>query len=424
MNKPLSIAAESELQQEPDATAALKSEIFVARQPIFDIRSNVFAYELLYRSGNTATAGVIDGNAASSQVILNAFVDMGIEEITQSKPAFLNLTLDFLYGKLPLPLPPGALVLEVLEDIEVTDELVEALKGFSERGYTLALDDYAFNGDREALIDCVDIIKLELPAFKPDELRNEIERLRQYDVKLLAEKVETHEEFELCRELGFDYFQGYYFSKPKVLSGQAIKPNRLPILRALAILQDPNCNINELEKLISNDVSMSYKILRIINSALYNIPRTIDSVKQAITALGLKAIREWMVIITLTDVDDKPQELVTLCLQRARMMQLLAEKQQLNPDVGFTTGLFSSIDALMDQKMEDVLSELPLATDVVAALLRKEGKLGALLSSVILFEKGDWENLKCSDKGLAILQESYRDAMQWSQELFSQLEES
>jgi EAL and modified HD-GYP domain-containing signal transduction protein len=420
MNKPLS-AADANIDQEVDETAALKREIFVARQPIFDTHSNVFAYELLYRSGNTATAGVIDGNAASSQVILNAFVDMGIEEICQSKPAFLNLTLDFLYGKLPLPLPPGELVLEVLEDIEVTDELVEALKGFAEKGYTLALDDYAFDGDREALIECVDIIKLELPAFEPEVLKTEVARLKKYDVKLLAEKVETHEEFELCRELGFDYFQGYYFSKPKVISGQAIRPNRLPILRALAILQDPDCNINELEQLISNDVSMSYKILRIINSALYSIPRTIDSVKQAITALGLKAIREWMVIITLTDVDDKPQELVSLCLQRARMMQLLAGSQQLNPDVGFTTGLFSSIDALMDQKMEDVLSELPLAKEVVGALLRREGKLGLLLDSVIQFEKGDWDTLKCSDKGLQALQESYTESLQWSQELFSQL---
>ncbi len=423
MNKPLTVS-DAGLQQNSDAAAALKSEIFVARQPIFDINSNVFAYELLYRSGNTSTAGVIDGNAASSQVILNAFVDMGIEEITQSKPAFLNLTLDFLYGKLPLPLPPGSLVLEVLEDIEVTDELVDALRDLAERGYTLALDDYAFDGDREALIDCVDIIKLELPAFEPEVLRTEVARLKQYDVKLLAEKVETHEEFQLCRELGFDYFQGYYFSKPKVISGQAIKPNRLPILRALAILQDPNCNINELEKLISNDVSMSYKILRIINSALYSIPRTIDSVKQAITALGLKAIREWMVIITLTDVDDKPQELVTLCLQRARMMQLLAGGQQLNPDVGFTTGLFSSIDALMDQKMEDVLSELPLASEVVDALLRREGKLGSLLSSVILFEKGDWKALKCSDASMNALQQSYQEALNWSHHLFTQLDGS
>jgi len=423
MNKALSVS-EADLQNETDETAALKSEIFVARQPIFDTRGEVFAYELLYRNGHTMTAGVIDGNAASSQVILNAFIDMDIEEITQSKPAFLNLTLDFLYGRLPLPLPPGELVLEVLEDIEVTDELVDALKELSGKGYTLALDDYAFDGDRASLIECVDIIKLELPAFEPDALREELERLKQYDVKLLAEKVETHEEYEMCRELGFHYFQGYYFSKPKVMSGQAIKPNRLPVLRALAILQDPNCNINELEKLISNDVSMSYKILRIINSALYSIPRAIDSVKQAITALGLKAIREWMVIITLTDVDDKPQELVTLCLQRARMMQLLADKKGLNPDVGFTTGLFSSIDALMDQKMEDVLSELPLAEEVVSALLKNEGQLGTLLYAVIQFEKGDWDALDYDDKELELLQESYLQSLQWSQELFSQLEDS
>lgn len=421
MNSAIPVA-KTENHHEMGAEATTHSEIFIARQPIFDSRSEVFAYELLYRSGQHNAAGVIDGNAASSQVILNAFVDMDIQEITQSRLAFVNLTVDFLYGKLPLPLPPDSLVIEVLEDIEVTDELVAALQGFASRGYTIALDDYAFTGDRAALLDCVDIVKLEFPAFEPETLREEVARLKQLGVKLLAEKVETQKDYELCRELGFDYYQGYYFSKPKIMSGQAIKPNRLPVLRALAILQDPNCNINELEELISNDVSMSYKILRIINSALYSIPRTIDSVKQAITALGLKAIREWMVIITLTDVEDKPQELVNLCLQRARMMQLLAEIRQLNPDVGFTTGLFSAIDALMDQKMEDVLSELPLADEVVAALLRQEGELGTLLMMIVSFEKGDWEALENGTIDLDSLQQTYLQSLQWSRELFSQLE--
>lgn len=421
MNKPLTMN-EAQLLDPAKETTALHSEIFIARQPILDAYSRVVAYELLYRSGTDNSAGIIDGNAASSQVILNAFVDMNFDEITESKPAFLNLTVDFLSGKLPLPLPPEALVLEILENIEVTDELVEALQAFSRRGYTLALDDYAFSGDRTPLLDCVDIVKLELPAFEPEALRTEVANLKQYGVKLLAEKVETHEEYELCRELGFDYFQGYYFSKPKLISGEAIKPNRLPMLRALAILQDPDCDMNELEALISNDISMSFKILKIINSALYSFPRSIDSIKQAITVLGLKTIREWMVIITLTDIDDKPQELTSLSLRRARMMQLMAEKKKLNPDVGFTTGLFSAIDALMDQKMEDVLGELPLAGDVVHALLRREGTLGKLLRSVLHYEKGDWAALDCSHEELNALRDSHLQALQWSQKLYSQLQ--
>lgn len=402
-------------------TASGKSEIFIARQPILDRHSEVYAYELLYRSGQQNFAGVIDGNAASSQVILNAFVDMDIAEITESHPAFVNLTLDFLYGKLPLPLPPGSLVIEVLEDIEVTDELVTALQGFASQGYTIALDDYAFNGDRAELLDCVDIVKLEFPAFDEQSLRDEVARLKQFNVKLLAEKVETQADFELCRELGFDYFQGYFFSRPRIMPGQSIKPNRLPVLRALAILQDPDCDIDELEQIISHDVSMSYKILRIINSALYSIPRTIDSVKQAITALGLKAIRDWMVIITLTDVEDKPRELVNLCLQRAKMMQLLAEKRKRNPDVSFTTGLFSAIDALMDQNMEEVLRELPLAAEVQAALLHQEGELGQLLSMVTHYEQGQWQALPTDQQELESIQECYLQAIQWSQELFAQL---
>lgn len=418
-NPAMAPAANNECETEQQDSA--HSEIFVARQPIFDNQGEVHAYELLYRSGLQNAAGVIDGNAASSQVILNTFVDMDVEEITQSRPAFVNLTLDFLFGKLPLPLPPGKLVLEVLEDIEVSDELVAALRGFSEKGYAIALDDYAFDGDRSELLDCVDIVKLEYPAFEAEALREAVTRLKQFGVKLLAEKVETQEDYALCRELGFDYYQGYYFSKPKVISGQAIKPNRLPVLRALAILQDPDCEIDELEQLISNDVSMSYKILRIINSALYSMPRKIDSVKQAITALGLKTIREWMVIISLTDIDDKPRELVMLCLQRARMMQLLAEKDRVNADQGFTIGLFSAIDALMDQHMEVVLAELPLTEEISQALLSQEGRLGQLFLAVIAYERGDWQTLASFSLDPGTIQECYREAINWSQELFARL---
>lgn len=397
------------------------SDIYIARQPIFNAKTDLFAYELLFRSNDENSAEVIDGNAASSQVILNSFVDMNFHAISKYHPVIINLTPDFVRGELPLPLAPDALIIEIPEDVEVDEQLLRALKSFVARGYTLAANNFDSSEERKPLLNVVDIVKIDLQRCDRSSLAVHVQFLKEYDVKLLAEKIEVHEDFEWCRDLGFDYFQGYFFSKPKNFTAQSIKPNRLAVLRILASLQNPECDIRELEGLISKDVSMSYKILRIINSALYSMPRTIESVKQAIMALGLKAIRDWVAIISLTDIDDKPRELVALSLQRARMMSLLAEHKGQDPDAAFTTGLFSCIDALMDQSMSRIMGELPLANDIVRALLDREGELGQLLEFVARYEQGDWDNLDAGFIGIDCLRQHYIDAVEWSSELINEI---
>jgi len=205
------------------------------------------------------------------------------------------------------------------------------------------------------------------------------------------------------------------------MSRSSIKPNRLAVLQVLSMLQDPNCDIGKLEELISRDVAISYKLLKIINSALYNLPNKIDSVRQAIVSLGLKTIREWMNIIILTDIDDKPRELISLSLQRARMMRLLAEAHGLNPETGFITGLFSLIDAFMDQPMEEILSELPLATEITQALISKEGEYGELLDVAIHYERGDWSSLPASGEAAQKLATIYLNSVRWSGQLFEEM---
>jgi len=405
---------------EPQETNPLLGNIYVARQPIFDAELNVYAYELLFRSGDTGTANVTDGNAASSQVMISAFLDIGIENITDNHLSFINLTRDFIVGQLPLPMPPETVVLEILEDIEVDEELLNALKIFSKQGYTIALDDYVFTEDKTPLFDIIDIIKIDFLECDKDRLASEVKRLKIHGVKLLAEKVETQEEFELCKALGFDYYQGYFISKPKVIKGQSLKPNRISLMKILAIMQSPDCKIDELEKIISQDVSISYKILRIINSALYNLKREIESIRQAIVLLGLKTIRDWLTVVMMTDIDDKPPELIFQCLQRAHMMQSLSEAAGINKDTGFTTGLFSSLDALMDQPMDKVLDSLPLAEEITQALLKREGKLGELLEAVLHYERGEWQDINADKFKADNLSKHYIESLSWTTDLVKQ----
>ena len=405
------------------AEASASSDIYIARQPVFNAKTDLYAYELLFRSNDENSASIVDGNAASSQVILNAFVDMNFHAISKYHPVFINLTPDFIRGELPLPLAPESLIIEIPENMEVDDHLLKVLSGFVSKGYTLAMNNFTFTEERIPMLRLVNIVKIDMRLCDREALPELVQQLKQYDVKLLAEKIESHDDFEWCSDLGFEYFQGFFFSKPKNFTAQSIKPNRMAVLRILATLQNPDCDIRELEELISNDLSMSYKILRIINSALYSMPRAVESVKQAIMALGLKAIRDWVAIISLTDIDNKPRELVALCLQRARMMSLLAGHKNLDADAAFTTGLFSCIDALVDQSMDRIMSELPLANDIVRALLDQEGELGALLAFVMRYEQGDWDDLGADFISTEELRQHYIDSIEWSSELINEISE-
>lgn len=398
-------------------TYSSRKNIFIARQPIFDADLNVQAYELLFRDEDTSVANIGDGNMASSQVMINAFLEIGIDTISDNRISFINLTRDFIVGQLPLPVAPNAVVIEILEDITVDDELLTALKSFSAQGFSLALDDYVFTEDKKPLFEIVDIVKIDIMDCDRETFVSDVRALQKCNVKLLAEKVETREDFELCRSLDFDFYQGYFISRPEVIRGQALKPSRVALLEILTMLEDPNCDVTVLENLISQDVTISYKILRIINSSFFGFRRKIDSVKQAVVSLGLKAIRDWFVILALTNIDDKPRELIMLTLVRARMMQILANKKGLNPDPCFTTGLFSSIDAIMDQPMDEILKELPLSSEISMALTKKEGDVGELLSLVLNYERGYWSEVTNCGISADDLSSAYLESMAWATEL-------
>ena len=345
-------------------------EVFVGRQPIYTQQLEVFAYELLFRSGELQHAGVTDGNQATAHVLVNTFLELGLDTLVGAKRAFVNLTRDFLLQDYSLVFPADRVVLEVLEDVEVDDDVLAALRHLSAQGYIIALDDFFYQEHLRPLVELADIIKIDVLASGRTTVAEHVKLLRHYDVQLLAEKVETQEDFTYYKTLGFDYFQGYFFCRPDVVKGQRSPTNRLVILELLAKLQSPETTFHDLEALISRDVSLSYKVLRAANTAIYTRARKVESIHQALQLVGLTAMTNIVSLFLLAKIDDKPHELLITAMVRAKMCEQLAKRmQQSTSATSFTVGLLSVLDAFMDRPMPDILPMLPLADDIVEALL-------------------------------------------------------
>tara|TARA_R110001606_G_scaffold361754_7_gene515141 strand:- start:37135 stop:38358 length:1224 start_codon:yes stop_codon:yes gene_type:complete len=389
----------------------------VARQAIFDIDLNVYAYELLFRSNNKQTeSGVLDsfGDEATSRVINYTFLELGVERVIGNHLAFVNLTRNFILNDDPLPFAQDRVVLEILEDIVADDELIAATQKLVDQGYIIALDDFIFNESLRPLVQLADIIKIDLLAFSEQTLIDQVTLLKQENVKLLAEKVETKEQFQLCKQLGFDYFQGYFFSRPTIVEGQAIPDSQLNLLLLITKLQNPNVLLEDIEQLISQDVTLTYKLLRLLNSAAIGLPRKIESIKQGLVILGLKAIKTWTTLIALNDIKCIPSELMANTLIRAKMCEQLASHYNCSAETGFLVGLFSTIDAMMSHPMDELLKSLPLNSDIKQALSNRQGYLGDLLNIVIYYEQGSWDEVDTEQVSLEQLGELYVNATEWT----------
>jgi EAL and modified HD-GYP domain-containing signal transduction protein len=398
------------------------SNIFIARQPIYDRRLNVFAYELLYRAGEgNNQANVTDGDDATSQVLVNALMEIGLPELVGKALAFINLTQQHILNGLPSTLAHENVVLEVLEDVVPDEALIGALQVLKETGYTIALDDFVCHDSKRPMVELADIIKIDVMELQGNLLAEQVKKLRPMGVKLLAEKVETPEEFEYCKALGFDYFQGYFFCKPNIVKGDHTPTSRMAIMQLLTRVQDPDLDISELQNLISRDVSLSYRILRYINSAHFSLGKKIESMQQAINLLGLNTIKTWVTILAMSSIDDKPYELILTALIRARMCETLASKLTLTPEHAFTVGLFSALDAFLDKPLDKILATLPLADDLHIALLRHHGELGKLLGLVLNYERGEWQEIPDLQFDIKTLRTNYLDALRWAGELSDSL---
>ncbi len=373
--------------------------VYVGRQPIFDRDLGVIAYELLYRSGvNGNAAGAVCGEQASKQTIVNTFLEIGLDRLVGNRPAAINLTEDFFVEADKLPFAPGQVILEVLEDIPVTPRLIEGIEHLSNAGFTIALDDYLYSPSHAPLLKLADIVKIDLMRLDRDQLAEHVRVLRQYPVELVAEKVETEEEFNYCKSLGFDYFQGYFLSRPQVIEGESLPNNRLAVLNLLAVLHDASADAEDLADAINADVALSYKMLKLINSAAFNLPRKIESIHRGVLLLGRRKLASWASMIALNAMTDRPSELLRMAMTRAKMCELLAEKAGLSPlESYFTVGLFSALDLLMQRPLDSLVKPLPLSEEVMTALLERQGQLGEALVCALAYELGDFESCRFAD---------------------------
>jgi len=390
-------------------------DVFVGRQPIFNKGLKVIGYELLFRSFEGGTAVFLDGDTATREVILNAFMEIGLGTLVGNKLAFLNLTRNFIVAKYPLPLKEDQIVLEVLEDIFIDDELVEAVKALKEQGYKVALDDVVKLEAVAPLLDIVDIVKIDLVGMDQAQLPGMIDVLRRINLTLLAEKVETKEEFERCRDLGFHYFQGYYFSRPNVVKGRKLPDSHLAVMRLLSKINSPGIEFDGVEEIVKQDVALSFRLLKLINSSFYGLSKKIQSIRQALTLLGIRKIKDWVSLLALSQIEGKPRELMVTAIVRAKMSQLLAEMLHMKEaDTSFTVGLFSVLDVLLDLPLEEALAQLPLSDDLHRALLNHEGPLGEVLSCVLAYEGGDWDDVHCGTLSNEEILRAYVGAVEWA----------
>jgi EAL and modified HD-GYP domain-containing signal transduction protein len=402
------------------------TDLLVGRQPIFNRNNEAIAYELLYRSVQSGnTSGVTtNGDYATTQVLLNTFSEIGLDNIVGSGFAFINFTRNFLVGKYPIQLPPERVVIEVLEDINLDDQLIDSLKRLKASGFQIALDDIV-SADRVTPLlrsGLINVIKIDLMGTRRNLLPDMVNTFKQYGILMLAEKVETLEDYDLCFRLGFDFFQGYYLCKPNIVKTRKMESSRLIVMRLLAQITDPKADFQSLETLISQDVGLSYKLLKLVNSGYYSLATTVKSIRQAISLIGLSQLRGWMMLLMMSTVDDKPHELTNIALQRAKMCEMIGKALgESQAESFFLAGLFSVLDAIMDIPMSQVVSSIPLADDVVHALTKREGKIGLALNTVIAVEQGSWDQVLQCGVQPEMLKNIYFESIKWATILTSEV---
>jgi c-di-GMP-related signal transduction protein len=400
---------------------ALPGQRFVARQPIFDRAQRVFGYELLFRNGVEDYFNADPEFAARST--LDSSLLFGLNTLCDGRHAFVNCTREVLLKDLVTLLPSNQTVVEVLETVEPEDRVVAACKRLKEAGYLIALDDFAPNDPRIPLCHLADIIKVDIRATRPEERAGLIRRFGTGKCQMLAEKLETPHEFQQARDMGFVYFQGYFFCRPELVMGREVPASRLHYLRLLEMVSRSELDMRELERMIKQETSICYRLLRYLNSPLFGFSLEIKSIRHAMAILGERELRRWMrLIVTVGAAEQKCNELVLMGLARARFCELLSIRLQSNSDL-FLMGLLSIMDAILEVQMDVLLEQLPVEREIKAALLGQSSTLRPLYQLMLAQESGEWaqsselaRQLKLPDEEVAT---QWWQALQWAQQVTS-----
>ena len=394
----------------------------MARQPIFDAKQDVFAYELLFRGDGIQQTAALGDDAATIQTINTGLNVMGLDELIGSAKAFINITEGLLLSGQCAALPPNRVVVELLENIRPTPEVVEATRGVKDLGFVIALDDVVSTEGYAPLLELADIVKVDFLLTEPHERYGLIEELHDRKIQVLAEKVETHEEFDEAKALDCLYFQGFFFCKPQTVSGRQITGSKLKYLHFIEKVNQPEIDFEGLEQVIKADVSLSMKLLKYLNSAAFAFRNEINSIKHALVLLGEKPVKQWATTVALGGIaDEKPLALASASLTRARFCE------QTGPEAGvsgrgldlFLMGMLSLVDAMVDRPLEQVVQTLPLHDDVKSTLLGKDANpLANIFNLMIAYERCDWPRVTslCAQTKIAEERaaEICRAAIEWT----------
>ncbi len=397
---------------------------YAARQPILDLNKKLYAYELLFRDSINNVFPDIDGDVATSKMVEASKFNMGIADFTANKPAFINFTLETLSKGYPEMLSPDELVVEILETIKPGKRLLALCKDLFEKGYTLALDDYEHKTVWKHFYPYVKIIKIDWQNSTLDEIKEIIAAVAdQPHIELLAEKVETYEEYNQAVELGCVLFQGFFFAKPEMMKTKTLTPSQMAMAELLYETSKAELDLAGITAVFERDVSLSYKLLRYANSAMFKRRNEISSIKQALVTLGSIELKRFMGLMFASNVNpDKPSELINSAMARAKFCELAANniKNNVDSSKAFLTGLLSLIDAILDEDIESVLAKLPLAQEIKDSLLTREGDIAQLIQLVEFIEHAQWDESTATMEKLGLTKElvvkDYNDAITWADE--------
>ncbi len=397
-------------------------DFLIGRQQIFDRNSDIFGYELLFRALDNRCVSVDDGTAITHQLIVDAILELGLEKLTGGTRAFINFTADNLLNRTAELLPKDKIVIEILENAKISPHLVSSVRRLAAAGYLIALDDFVFEPYWEPLVQIAHIIKIDVRTRPENEIYELINQLKPYGVKILLEKIESEQEFQLYHRLGGDYFQGYFLNRPSTQAGRRIGASQQALFQLLAELHQPNIDLHSIAGLIRRDPALSYKLVNFINSAWFALPRRIDSIDQAVILLGVEQIKRWATLIALgRAVQKRPSELIRIALIRARMCELLATATgQADPNQAFLVGIFSNLDTLLAMPLPDIIQPLPLADEVKAGLCQ-QGCLGEMLRCTLNYENWQLMEIRYALLSLTTISHIYLDSIAWAQQVCNNL---
>lgn len=408
-------------------------EVFIGRQPIFNLHEQIVAYELLYRSKNVNTFPKVDPDAATIDVLVNSFLSIGIEEVTKGKPSFVNFTENLLMSQINEYLNPSQVVIEILEDVPLTPQLVERVIELKSYGFTIALDDFILNDEVQVydeLFAYIDYIKVDFllsPLLERMEIENKVKENFPH-IKLLAEKVETRNQFEVAKHSGYELFQGYFFEQPEIITATDIPANTIQYLYIITLLKEEEPNIQLLAENIERDISLTYKLLQMVNNSEKRSKSKVRSIKQAIVLLGVSNLRKWIYLLAMREIDmnadnDIFKEVMRTSLFRAKVCEKLAKlSYKKNFSEYFLIGMFSLIDTLLQRPMNVILQQLPFSEAISETILGNPTEMTPYLEFSIALDKLDWSSLEVLapqlNFNLTNIDLLYQEAMEWAEKSF------